>query len=166
MVRATTCTHRGRCTPAATGSAPARRQRCWQLASSTQASARGGCHNGCASSIAVWGDRERAPWLTHGHGEANELCDVCSQLQTVVVHRSPLAPSSNSCLIHVHCVKAVDCAPRVLSLPPFGFPETGHAWPLGRARAIHALGRAAGPSLHRHHESGAEKAGSASADAL
>ena len=33
-------------------------------------------------------DRERVPWLTHGHGEANELCDVCSQLQTVVVHQS------------------------------------------------------------------------------
>lgn len=90
IVRATTCTRHGRCMPAATGSAPAIKP----------------C-NGAGSwltahrpvhAVAVTmtvrqaslcrEDRERAPWLTHGHGGANELCDVCSQLQTVVVHQS------------------------------------------------------------------------------
>ena len=80
--------------------------------------------------------------------------------------RSPLAPSSNRRLIHAHCTKAVDCAPRILSMPPL--PETGQRplRPLGRARAICATGRAAGPSLHKLHEFKADEAGSASADAL
>ena len=158
--------------PAATGSAPASKGAgSWLLATHGQVHSCG-CHHGSRASLIALllqgTGRGFRGWHMARRGEhgwsapsCRQSAPSCRQWFTFTTC-SQQQSSPHPCSLY----QSRGCAPRILSMPPL--PETGQRplRPLGRARAICATGRAAGPSLHKLHEFKADEAGSASADAL